>query len=139
LVVTPVVSVIAQEQQRVNAEDGVAIKGYDTVAYFTDGRAVEGKNQFEYKWDDVRWRFASRSHLDQFVADPERYAPQYGGFCAGAMFFGEPIAADPTAWKIVDGKLYLFSKPTYVDQWSRDAADKIKAADENWRRFQAGN
>ena len=136
LVVTvPLTGGSAQEQSDVNAEDGVAIKGYDSVAYFTDGRAMEGKSEFEYKWDDVHWRFANATHRDEFAADPERYAPQYGGFCAGGMYFGEAIAADPTAWKIVDGKLYLFSKPAFVDGWSKDAASRIQAADENWRKF----
>jgi len=137
LLATVPLAVAAQEQQRVNAENGVAIKGYDTVAYFTDGRPTEGNPDYQYSWDDVVWRFASVAHRDQFAADPERYAPQYGGFCAGAMYFGEPVAADPTAWKIVDGKLYLFARPEVADKWSSDAAERIKAADENWRKFQA--
>ena len=139
LATAPVTAVIAQEQQRVNAENGVAIKGYDTVAYFTDGRPTEGKPDYQYSWDDVVWRFASVAHRDQFAANPEQYAPQYGGFCAGSMYFGEAVAADPKAWKIVDGKLYLFAKPEFVNKWSSDAAERIKAADENWRKFQAQN
>jgi hypothetical protein len=140
LATAPLAVVTAQEQPRMNAEDGIAIKGYDTVAYFTDGHPTKGESQFEFIWDDVRWRFASVAHRDQFAADPERYAPQYGGFCAGAMYFGEAVAADPTAWKIVDGKLYLFATATVADKWShRDTAERIQAADENWRKFQAPN
>src|SRR5262249_24063719 len=82
VVMLPLTGGSAQEQPHVNAEDGVAIKGYDSVAYFTDGRATEGTSEFEYKWDNVRWRFANATHRDEFAADPERYAPQYGGFCA---------------------------------------------------------
>lgn len=137
LVTAPSAAVVAQEPPRVNADNGVAIKGYDTVAYFTDGRPIEGKTDYQYSWDDVVWRFASLAHRDQFVADPERFAPQYGGFCAGSMYFGEAVAADPTAWKIVDGKLYLFAKPATADRWSSDTAERIQAADENWRKFQA--
>lgn len=137
LAIAPQTSVTGQEKVHVNAEDGVAIKGYDAVAYFSDGRATQGKSEFEYSWDDVSWRFASVAHRDQFAADPERYAPQYGGFCAGGMYFGETVAADPTAWKIVDGKLYLFAKPAFVDNWSKDAARRIEAADNNWRKFHA--
>jgi YHS domain-containing protein len=137
LLTAPLVAATAQEQPRVNAENGVAIKGYDTVAYFTDGRPIQGKADYQYSWDDVTWRFASLAHREQFAADPERYAPQYGGFCAGSMYFGEAVAADPTAWKIVDGKLYLFAKPAFADRWSSDAAERIQAADENWRKFQA--
>ena len=137
LAAVPLAMVAAQEQPRVNAEDGIAIKGYDTVAYFTDGRPIQGKVDYQYSWDDVVWRFASLAHREQFAANPERYAPQYGGFCAGSMYFGEAVAADPTAWKIVDGKLYLFAEPAFADKWSSDTAERIKAADENWRKFQA--
>jgi len=137
LVTVPLAMVGAQEPPRVNAEDGVAIKGYDTVAYFTDGRPIQGKVDYQYSWDDVVWRFASLAHREQFAANPERYAPQYGGFCADSMYFGEAVAADPTAWRIVDGKLYLFAKPASAGRWSSDTAERIQAADENWRKFQA--
>ena len=139
LLVTVPLAVRAQEQPRVNAENGVAIKGYDTVAYFTDGQPIEGKSEFHYSWDDVQWRFASVAHRDQFAANPERYAPQYGGFCAGSMYFGETVAADPKAWKIVDGKLYLFATAAGAEKWSRDAAERIQAADDNWRKFHGAN
>src|SRR5439155_2846677 len=63
--------------------DRVAIQGYDTVAYFTDGKPTKGTSSFEYVWDDAKWQFASLAHRDMFIADPDRYAPQFGGFCAG--------------------------------------------------------
>src|SRR4051794_33126500 len=69
--------------------DGVAILGYDTVAYFTDGHPVKGSPDFEYAWQEARWRFASAEHRTVFASNPERYAPQFGGFCTGAMRFGE--------------------------------------------------
>ena len=72
--------------ERINKDaDGVAILGYDTVAYFTDGRPVKGSPDFEYVWQDARWRFASAEHRTLFASDPDRYAPQFGGFCTGAM------------------------------------------------------
>ena len=76
--------------QKINKDtEGVAILGYDTVAYFTDGRPVKGSPDFEYAWQDARWRFASAEHRTVFASNPERYAPQFGGFCTGAMRFGE--------------------------------------------------
>jgi hypothetical protein len=82
LVVVPTALVFGGSgEKKVNINRlGVAIKGYDPVAYFTEGRAVKGKKEFEYQWEDARWRFASAAHHDLFAADPERYAPKYGGF-----------------------------------------------------------
>ena len=88
----------------------LSISGYDPVAYFTDGKPVQGKPDLEYLWHRLRWRFAKVSHRDMFVKDPDRYAPQYDGYCAmGAS--GDAAAhkdtVDPEAWAIVDGKLYF--------------------------------
>jgi hypothetical protein len=105
----------------------VAIKGYDTVAYFTDGKPIKGSGEFEFVWSDARWRFASAAHRDMFAADPERYAPQYGGYCAGAMKTGGTSVANPVIWTIVDGKLYIFADP---GPWR---AEDIAAADAQWR------
>jgi hypothetical protein len=108
----------------------VAIQGYDTVAYFADGKAVKGSSQFEYVWGDAKWQFASAAHRDLFAADPERYAPQYGGFCANAMENGELSIANPTTWTIVDGKLYMFAGKKLIGGWY--AADTA-LADQRWR------
>jgi len=87
---------------------GLAIKGYDPVAYHKEGKPVKGSNKFELKWKDATWRFASTEHRDLFRADPEKYAPRYGGYCAWAVAQGTTASVDPkNAWKIVDGKLYL--------------------------------
>ena len=83
---------------------GTAIEGYDPVAYFTEGHPVEGESGFAHDWMDATWYFASAENRDQFAADPDRYAPQYGGYCAWAVARGYTAKIDPEAWKIVDGK-----------------------------------
>jgi hypothetical protein len=122
---------------------GVAIKGYDPVAYFTEGRAVPGKKEFEHTWHAARWRFASAEHQKLFVAAPERYTPQYGGFCANAMTVGKVASVDPEAWKIVDGKLYLGYNKALMAKWDgRPMAavkDRIKQADAHWAELHGKN
>ena len=87
--------------------DGVAIGGYDAVAYFTDAKAVEGTKQHSFDWYGATWHFVSEANRAAFAKDPEKYAPQYGGYCAFGVSRGYAVKVDPTAWKIVDGKLYL--------------------------------
>ena len=112
----------------------LSISGYDPVAYFTEGKPVPGKTEFEYVWHDARWRFASAAHRDLFVKDPEHYAPQYDGYCAMGVAWKEPHkdTVDPNAWAIVDGKLYLTHTTRSLDAWRQNAADNIKRADVNW-------
>ncbi len=114
------------------AEDGVAIRGADPVAYFTQGDAVIGSPEFEYEWNGATWRFASAEHRDLFASNPEDYAPQYGGFCAWAVSQGYTAEVDPEAWRIVDGKLYLNYSQKIQERWSRDIPGHIAKADENW-------
>jgi len=110
----------------------VAVNGYDPVAYFTMGKPVEGKSDFEYKWNGATWRFASQQDLDAFKAMPEKYAPQYGGYCAWAVSQGYTASSDPTAWKIVNGKLYLNYSVGVQRKWSEDIPGNIAKADSNW-------
>lgn len=114
----------------------IAIKGYDTVAYFTDGKAVKGSSQFEYVFDDATWQFSNAAHRGMFVADPDHYMPQYGGNCAAATAFGVPLPADPEAWTIVDGKLYMVASKKFLDQWKANSAENIKQADAHWPALQ---
>jgi hypothetical protein len=88
-------------------KDGLALKGYDAVAYFNEGNAVEGKKEFEHSWLDATWRFSTAENRDLFAKDPEKYAPQFGGYCAFGVTGGYLAPVDPTAWKVVDDKLYL--------------------------------
>lgn len=136
------VAAVAGGPAKINAgPDRIAIKGYDPVAYFTEGKAMKGSEEFEYEWLDARWRFASAQHRDLFTADPERYAPQYGGFCSGAMAFGDIVVGNPEAWAIVDGKLYLnYAGPDGTDMSGRDdflknSGAEIAKADANWAKL----
>jgi hypothetical protein len=136
------VAAVAGDAPKVNAgPDRIAIRGYDPVAYFTDGQAVKGSEEFEYEWLDVRWRFASLKHRNLFTENPEHYAPQYGGFCSGAMAFGDTVVGNPNAWAIVDGKLYLnYAGPDGTDMSGRDdflknSDAEIAKADANWAKL----
>jgi YHS domain-containing protein len=112
---------------------GVAIEGYDTVAYFTDGKATKGSEEFAYDWLGATWYFANAEHRDLFAEKPVQYAPQYGGHCAMGTAFGESTAnIDPEAWAIVDGKLYLQYSKGAREAWEQDRANRIAAADQKW-------
>lgn len=117
---------------------GLAVEGYDTVAYFTAGLPVAGKREFEYRWQGATWRFASAEHRDLFAADPAKYAPRYGGYCAYAVARGYTAEIDPEAWKIVDGRLYLNYDRDVQRLWEADVAGHVRAADANWPRLLAG-
>ena len=117
-------------------DNKVAIKGYDTVAYFTEGKARKGKTEFSASWNNAEWHFASPDHRDLFAADPERYVPQFGGFCARGIIKGKRVAADPEAWTIVDGKLYIKFNETVRDDWRKSPAENIQKAEEKWVRFE---
>lgn len=119
-------------------EETVAIKGYDTVAYFTAGKALKGTENFTFSWHGMTWFFQSRENRDLFAASPEKYAPQYDGWCAWAMTEARKAVTDPEVWKIVDGKLYLNCSPSAYEKWSRDIPGHIKKADEIWLKMQGG-
>jgi hypothetical protein len=111
----------------------IAIKGYDPVAYHKDGKPVKGSSEYEFKWKDAKWRFASAEHRDLFEADPERYAPRYGGYCAWAVAQGYTASVDPkNAWSIVEGKLYLNYDVEVKEKWEKDIPGNITKADANW-------
>ena len=112
--------------------DGVAIKGYDPVAYVVDGKPVRGSRGFEYVWIGAKWLFSSAEHRDLFIKNPEKYSPKYGGYCAYAVSRGSTADIDPEAWTIVAGKLYLNLSKKIRDKWSKDIPGNIRKADENW-------
>ena len=134
-----IVALPALADERINktAAD-VAIAGYDTVAYFTDARAVKGKPEFEYGWQDARWLFATAEHRDLFAADPERYAPRFGGFCAGGLSLGYMIEADPENWSIIDGRLYIDHTQRGRDMVRANPGPVLTAAEATWKRFEHG-
>lgn len=112
-----------------------AVDGTDVVAYFTDQKPTPGKKEFAYVWKGATWLFASAEHRDLFKASPEKYAPQYGGFCAFAMARGDKVGIDPAAWVIIDGKLYLNYDLDIKKKWDMDRATYIQKADQAWARL----
>ncbi len=115
--------------------EGVAIKGYDPVAYFTDKRPVRGVPEFEFVWHGAKWRFASAAHREVFQQDPEKYAPRYGGYCAYAVSQGKTADIDPGAWTIFEGKLYLNLDKDVQRLWEKNMQEYIRKADKNWPRI----
>jgi YHS domain-containing protein len=116
---------------------GVAVKGTDVVAYFTEGRVREGERAHSFEWMDATWRFASAEHRELFAANPEKYAPAYGGYCAYAVSQGVTAPIDPEAWKVVDGRLYLNLDRDIQQIWEQDVPGYIAKADENWPKLLA--
>ena len=109
-----------------------ALKGYDPVAYFDAGKPVKGSKQYQTEWNGAAWYFSSQDNLDAFRADPEAYAPQYGGYCAWAVSQGYTASGDPTVWSIVDGKLYVNYNDDVGRTWRADPEKFIALANENW-------
>ncbi len=116
----------------IESSSDLAIRGADPVAYFTMGEAVAGLPQYEYEWNGATWRFSSAANKEAFKAEPEAFAPAYGGYCAKAMSEGNVASVDPRAWKIVDGKLYLNYSQDVQDQWVQDIPGNIEKADAMW-------
>lgn len=98
----------------------VGLKGHDPVSYFTDGRPVKGAESVNYDFDDVRYLFSSAKNRERFASSPERYTPQFTGLCAIGMAYGMKAEADPAVWKIVDGKLYVFSSAQAREMVDKD-------------------
>jgi len=109
-----------------------AISGYDPVAYFKEGRGVKGSKAFTTKWNDATWYFSSKQNLDSFVKSPQKFAPQYGGYCAYGMSDGHKAPTDPAAWTIVNGKLYLNYSLKVKEYWNKEQQERIKKADDYW-------
>jgi YHS domain-containing protein len=121
----------------VYSDSSGAIRGYDPVAYFTEGRPVRGSREFTHPWRGATWRFASAENRERFAAAPEKYAPQYGGYCAYGVASGYAVKIEPDAWSLVDGKLYLNYDRSVQKTWQSDVPGHIRKADENWPRVLA--
>lgn len=115
--------------------DGVALKGHDPVAYFNAGAPTLGKNQFSAKHQGATYRFASAANRDAFAANPPKYTPAYGGFCAMGVALEKKLDVDPQAWRVVDGKLYLNVNKDVQKRWLDDVPGNLAAADKNWPRL----
>lgn len=113
----------------------IAIQGYDPVAYFLDLRPEMGSAQFEYRWKGMTYRFTSASHRAAFVKEPDKYAPQYGGYSAFDIYHGRIAAGDPTLWSVYDGRLYLNGSEVERKKWLTDFVDYIESADNKWPKI----
>ena len=112
--------------------DGVALRGYDPVAYFDVGQPTLGLPALSHTYKGSTFRFASEANLKKFVADPEKYAPQFGGFCALGTANGYKVKTEPDAFKVVDGKLYFNYNRKVLELWTQDQAGYITRANKNW-------
>lgn len=128
--------VLANKGQGIFAENGVALAGYDPVAYFTLSKPVMGSDQYTVEWQEVTWHFANPHHADLFKATPEKYAPKFGGFCALGVTYGQRMKPDLTAWEIHDGQLYLYYDPPTRMEWSEGREANEKSAAEQWNNMQ---
>ena len=118
------------------ADNDPAIDGYDAVAYFTVGKPVLGDKAYTTEWKGATWLFASAEHRDLFVAMPEKYAPQYGGYCAYAAAHNGVALGHGEQWKVVDDKLYLNNNWFAQKLWKTDIPGNIGEADKNWPKVQ---
>lgn len=114
---------------------GMALKGYDAVAYFAVDSAIRGDAKYSYVWNGAKWLFSSEENMSKFMADPETYAPQFGGYCAYAVSEGYTADADPEAWKVVGGKLYLNYNREVQKTWEKNEAERIANGKMNWQQF----
>ena len=117
------------------AGPGLAAHGYDVVAYFTEGKPLIGADAYAVAHDGGTYRFVSQVNLDAFKANPAKYEPSYGGFCAYGVALGKKFNGDPRYWKIVDGKLYLNLNGDIQAEWSKDITGNVTKADTNWSRI----
>ena len=122
---------LAQKPSVFSNRDG-AIRGHDPVAYFDQKGPVKGSKQFTHPWNGATWHFATAENRDRFAAAPQKYAPQYGGYCAYAVAQGYTADIDPAAWSVVDGKLYLNYSLSVRERWRKDIPGYIRRADVNW-------
>lgn len=129
LSVLVVSSAFADDPIETGTFNNKAIYGYDTVAYFTQEKAVKGNKKFTTQYLGADWFFSSQEHLDMFTSDPEKYAPQYGGYCAYAMSDGRLVGVDEEAFTLLDGKLYLNYSKSVMKEWRSNKAQFIEEAD----------
>lgn len=111
---------------------GLVIRGYDPVAYFTEGRPVPGRPDLSMEYKGGKYLFANAGNRDAFKANPEKYIPRYGGYCAYGVAKGKKFDIDPSSWRIVEGKLYVLLNPSILQEWSTDTKEYLRRSEENW-------
>lgn len=118
-----------------NTSSGLALAGYDPVAYFEQSAATRGNSRNAYEWADATWHFSTSENRDLFAASPDKYAPRFGSFCSFAVSKGFTADSDPTAWHIEDERLYVFMDENVRDQWVAGIADgTLRDSEANWRK-----
>jgi hypothetical protein len=133
-------NVAAFEEINTGYFNDTALQGYDTSQYFSASKAVSGKEEYVVEWKGAKWQFADGESRDLFAADPDRYAPQYGGYCSNQMSLGNLSDVDPGVWLIHEDKLYFFGHQAGKDRWQRTGiAARIKDANKHWQEYLARN
>lgn len=120
------------QNSEIFAPGGKAIKGYDPVAFFKNAEPIKGKDSISYTWKDAKWLFVNRENMESFKADPERFAPQYGGYCAYGTADGHKAPTQTETWTIIDKKLYFNYSNKVKELWNTDQKRFIEKADKNW-------
>lgn len=136
LAVSFIAAVSFAQTSPVFVKDGYAIGGYDAVAYFTENKAVKGNTEHPVQWKNVTWLFSTKEHADMFKANPEKYAPQYGGYCAYGCSRGYKAKTYAEAFTVKDGKLYFNYNLKTREEWLKDFKAYIEKADENWKNIE---
>lgn len=129
---SPVLAYDATSTASINLENGVILRGYDAVAYFTTGKPTVGSAKYRATYQGATYHFASAANQKLFLANPSAYAPQYGGFCAMGAALGKKLDVDPTQFKVVDSKLYLNVNADVFKKWSENTTSHIDSANQNW-------
>ena len=133
LISTPSLAIVPDSNSAVDTDEkGLALQGYDAVAYFSDGQPRKGDPKFQTKLDGATYYFASADHLKKFKANPAAYMPQFGGFCAMGTALNKKFEGDPNVWKVVDSKLFLNVSPDTGKRWSQDIPGNVARANDNW-------
>ena len=124
-------AIMAQKPEIFSTEAG-AIQGYDPVAFFKESKPVPGQREFSHSWNAATWYFSSKENMDTFIADPVRYAPQFGGWCAYGTASGHKSPTQPETWTIVNDKLYFNYNPSVQKLWNKNQNGLIEQANKNW-------
>ena len=123
---------VFSQKSEIFEKNGMAIKGYDAVAFHTEAKAIKGIENFTYRWKETNWLFKNQANLDMFKKDPEKYAPQYGGYCAYGTADGHKAPTETDTWTVKDNKLYFNYNKKVQAVWSKDIPGYIEKADKNW-------
>ncbi|MES2647975.1 MAG: YHS domain-containing (seleno)protein [Bacteroidota bacterium] len=127
-------NVLAQKAE-IFQKEGAAIRGYDVVAFFKEQKPVKGLTDYATQWKDATWRFSSQQNLDSFKVSPEKYAPQYGGYCAYGIADGHKAPTETNTWTVLDGKLYFNYNQEVKSTWDKDRPGYIEKANRNWEKI----